>query len=65
MADTKKIINEGGINGTGERLVNLNSSDYKALQKAVEGHYKKKGNKAVVRIKLISIRLQMGFWKTC
>lgn len=59
MNKKEKIINEGGINGTGEGVVNINSKDYKGLQKAVQEHYKKREKKDIIRTKLISIRLQM------
>ena len=35
-----KIINEGGINGTGQGVVNINSQDYKELQKVIQGEVK-------------------------
>ena len=30
--DNNKIINEGGVNGTGQGVVNVNSKDYKIFQ---------------------------------
>ena len=33
----KKNINEGGINGLGEGLINTNSEEFKALQSMIPG----------------------------
>ena len=59
MEKKQKIINEGGINGTGEGVVNINSSDYKELQKSVQAHYKSRDKQDIIRFKVISLRLQM------
>ncbi|MEO1417176.1 MAG: hypothetical protein AAFW00_17965 [Bacteroidota bacterium] len=59
MGKKQKIINEGGINGTGEGVVNINSSDYKELQKSVQAHYKSRDKQDIIRFKVISLRLQM------
>ena len=54
-----KIINEGGINGTGQGVVNINSSDYKDLQKAVQEHVKKQSFRQKINYELISLKLQI------
>ena len=54
-----KIINEGGINGTGQGVVNINSSDYKDLQKAVQEHAKKQSFHQKINYELISLKLQI------
>jgi len=59
MTMRKKIINEGGINGTGEGIVNINSKDYKGLQKAVQAHFQNRDSKDIIYYKLASIKLQM------
>lgn len=59
MAKGKKIINPGGINGTGQGIVNINSKDYKALQKAVQEHSKKQNPKDKIKYKFISLKLQI------
>lgn len=59
MKKKERIINEGGINGTDKGVVNINSKDYKELQKAVQQHYKSQSKEQKIRYKLISIRLQM------
>lgn len=59
MKKKSKIINEGGINGTDKGVININSKDYKGLQKAVQEHSKKQDKKDRLRYKLISLRLQM------
>ncbi len=52
-------INAGGVNGTGEGVVNVNSESFKALRKAVEEHAKTIPEKDKIRYRLISVRLQM------
>ena len=42
----EKHINTGGINGTGNGVVNTNSKDYKGLRKAVVEHVKTTSPKA-------------------
>ena len=52
----KKIINEGGINGTGEGVVNINSKDYIGLQKAVQAHHQNRDKKELIYFKLASVK---------
>jgi len=59
MAKRARMANEGGINGTDKGVVNINSKDYKALQKAILAHSKNQSKEDKIRYKLISIRLQM------
>jgi len=59
MEKRKKIINPGGINGTGKGVVNINSKDYKALQKAIQEQSKKQSPKDRIRYKFISLKLQV------
>lgn len=54
-----KIINEGGINGTGQGVVNINSKDYKGLQKAIQEHAKKQSFNQKIKYELISLKLQL------
>lgn len=55
----KEIINEGGINGTGEGVVNINSQDYKDLQSIVKAHAKKQSDEEKLAYKLIGLKLQI------
>ena len=55
----KKMINPGGINGTGKGIVNINSKDYKALQKAIQEHSKEQSPKERIKYKFISLKLQI------
>jgi addiction module HigA family antidote len=55
----EKIINKGGINGTGEGVVNTNSEDYKALKKAIQEHTKQQTKQEQIRYRLIGLKLQM------
>lgn len=54
-----KIINEGGINGTGKGVVNINSQDYKSLQKIVQEHAQKQTLEERLNYELISLQLQI------
>ena len=54
-----KIINEGGINGTGQGVVNINSKDYKDLQKAVQEHAKKQSFQQKMTYEMIGLKLQL------
>ncbi|MEZ4849277.1 MAG: HigA family addiction module antitoxin [Bacteroidia bacterium] len=59
MSKNSRIINEGGINGTNQGVVNINSKDYKALQKAIQAQAKEQSKEDKINYKLISLRLQM------
>jgi plasmid maintenance system antidote protein VapI len=52
-------INEGGINGLGESLVNQNSSAFKALKEAITAHSKEQPKSKKIENELISLRFQM------
>ena len=41
MTKEKKIINPGGVNGSGKGVVNTNSKEFKALREAIVEHAKK------------------------
>lgn len=59
MARQTKLINPGGITGSGKGLVNTNSSDYKGLQEAILEHAHKQTPQEKIRYKLASLRFQM------
>lgn len=59
MANSNIDINPGGINGTGEGVVNINSKDYKSLQQAVVEHAKKQTPHERITYALLSLRFQM------
>ena len=59
MSTKNKIINPGGVNGTGEGVVNVNSKDFKALQKAVIEHSKQQILGEKLKYALISVQFQM------
>ncbi len=52
MADGIKIINPGGVNGTGKGIVNTNSKDFKGLQKAIIEHAEKQSFQEQIKIEL-------------
>jgi hypothetical protein len=54
----KKIINEGGINGTGKGVVNTNSQSYKDLQNIIQVQVKKQSVQEQLTYKLIGLKLQ-------
>lgn len=53
------MINEGGINGLGESLVNLNSNSFKNLQEAIINHSLNQSDSGRIRNSIISLRFQM------
>ncbi len=59
MAKEKKIINPGGVNGSGKGIVNTNSKDFKALRKAIIEHAKNQSPQDRIKIELFSLKLQM------
>jgi len=59
MAKEKKIINPGGVNGTGKGVVNTNSKEFKALRKAIVEHAKKQSPEERIKIELFSLKLQI------
>jgi addiction module HigA family antidote len=54
-----KIINEGGINGLGESLVNPRSKDFIGLQEMIKSAYKGQSKEDKVNNDFLSIRFQM------
>jgi len=48
MAKEKKIINPGGVNGTGKGVVNTNSKEFKALRKAIIEDAKKQSSDLIL-----------------
>lgn len=65
MEKRNRIINEGGINGSGTGVVNVNSEDYKALQKAIIDHSKQRTPEQKTKTRLWSLRLQMETYVSC
>jgi len=59
MSKKNEIINPGGINGTGKGVVNTNSEDFKALQRAIIEDSKKQTLEERMSYQLISLRFQM------
>jgi len=59
MMSKKKEINEGGVNGSGKRIVNTNSKEYKALQRAIIEHSQSQSQSDIIRYDLISLKYQM------
>ncbi len=59
MAKNGKIVNPGGVNGTDDGVININSKDYKALQKAVKENAQKQSTKSRIKYKFISLKLQI------
>ena len=59
MSKQQNIANPGGVNGTGKGIVNINSEDYKALQKAVSAHAQNQSPEEKIEIGLMSLKIQM------
>lgn len=59
METINSDINEGGVNGTGQGVVNTNSTEYKALQQSVIAHSQKLTLEERIGNKLVSLRLKM------
>jgi len=55
----KKFINEGGVNGQGEGLVNTNSTDFKGLQDMIKRTAENRLGKHRLADQFLSIRFQM------
>ena len=64
MQKQKKHINLGGVNGTGKGIVDTNSKDYKALQKAILAHYEQSSPEEKIKNNLVSLRFQMDTYLT-
>jgi len=54
-----KTVNEGGINGLGESLVNLNSQSFKSLKEAIISHHSDQSESEIMNNKMTSLRFQM------
>ena len=54
----KKFINKGGINGTGNGVVNINSQNYKDLQRIIQHHSKKQMKEQYIDYQLIGLKLK-------
>lgn len=54
-----KIINEGGITGTGEGLVNQNSEEFKELQRIIRENAANSKDSELIFNQLLSLRFQM------
>ena len=59
MARKKKEINPGGVNGSGEGLVNVNSEEYKFLKQAIINHEDNLPPLERIKYDLIAIQFQM------
>lgn len=59
MRKNVEIINEEGVNGTGIAFVDIESEDFKMLQKAILEHAEKQTSQEKSEIQLIGLRLQM------
>lgn len=55
----QRIINEGGIQGTGEGLVNQNSKEFKELQKLIKSRSQELSESESITNQLLSLRFQM------
>lgn len=58
-----KIVNEGGINGSGKGFVDTNSEDFKILQAKIKEHYAALSPEQKRKNILFSYRLQLGDYK--
>lgn len=54
-----EIINEGGINGLGESLINLNSESFRALKSMIINHSTSQNETTRINNEIISLRFQM------
>jgi len=55
----KKFLNPGGINGTGTGVVNVNSEDFKALQRTILEEVKNQTPEERMKYALIALHIQM------
>lgn len=55
----RKIINEGGIIGTGKELVNQNSKEFKELQRIIKKRSGELKESELIANQLLSLRFQM------
>lgn len=59
MKESRKYLNEEGLNGTGEGIVNVNSPDFIGLREAVRSHAAKQSEEQRISYALRSLRYQM------
>lgn len=59
MKKTKLVANEGGLNGSGKGVLNVNSTDFIALRNAIEVHAENTDKLKSIEHELFSIELQM------
>ena len=59
MKKQQKFINEGGINGLGEALVNQNAESFKELKKMISAHSQGQPEARRTENELLSIRFQI------
>jgi addiction module HigA family antidote len=57
--NNQRVINEGGVIGTGEGLVNQNSRDFKELQRLILKNSSELDKSESIINKLLSVRFQM------
>ncbi len=58
MKQKKSVINEG-VNGLGKGIINVNSLEFKELQKQIIAKSQKQSQKQILENKLLSLRFQM------
>lgn len=56
----KKIINEGGIIGSGKGLINTNSSDFLFLKELIVDKYIQQSKKQILLTNSLSLKYKKG-----
>lgn len=59
MSREKENINPGGVNSSGNGVVNTNAKDFKALRSAIVEHAQSQTQADRMKIELFSFELQM------
>jgi len=59
MTENTKVINPGGINGSGKGVVNSNSKDFQGLREIVKKNAANQTARERIKYKLISLKFQM------
>lgn len=59
-----KMINEGGVNGLGESLINVKSQDFLELKELIKAKYKNQNDQEIINNGLLSVRFQMESYLT-
>lgn len=57
--ENKAFLNEEGINGTGEGIINVNSKDFMGLREAIRIHAENQTKEQKIKYGLTSLRYQM------